>query len=96
MQIPTRLDPTGAVILLLAGTLNATCVPDVDRALASAKLRHRPVVLDLSKVRLVDRPTLEYLIDVTADDVRFVNCPPYLQYWMRRAVEDGLDDSRQE
>jgi anti-anti-sigma regulatory factor len=90
MQIPTRLDSTGAVILLLTGTLNATCVPDVDRALASAKQLRRPVVLDLSKVRLVDRPTLEYLIDVTADDVRFVNCPAYLQYWMRRAVDDEL------
>jgi ABC-type transporter Mla MlaB component len=87
MQIPTRFDPTGAVILLLAGTLNATCVPDLDRALASAKQLRRSVALDLSRVRLVDRPTLEYLIDVSADDVRFVNCPPYLQYWMRRAVE---------
>jgi anti-anti-sigma regulatory factor len=87
MHIPTRLDPTGAVILLLAGTLNATCVADVDRALESAKQHRRPVVLDLSKVRLVDRPTLEYLLDVVSADVRFVNCPEYLRYWMSRAVE---------
>ncbi len=91
MQIPIRFDSTGAVILLLAGTLTATCVPDVDRALASAKQARRPVVLDLSKVRLVDRPTLEYLIDVAGDDVRLLNCPAYLHYWMRRAVDDAQD-----
>ena len=88
MLIPTRFDPAGAVILLLAGTLNATCVPDVDRALESAKQLRRPVVLDLGNVRFIDRPTLEYLIDVTGDNVRFMNCPQYLEYWMRRAVED--------
>jgi anti-anti-sigma regulatory factor len=92
VQIPIRCDSTGAVILLLAGTLTAACVPDVDRALAAARHARRPVVLDLSKVRLVDRPTLEYLIDVTDDDVRLMNCPEYLHYWMRRAVEDGLDE----
>lgn len=92
MHIPTRLDPTGAVILLLAGTLNITCVPDVDRALASAKQLHRPVVLDLSKVRFVDRPTLEYLIDVTAGDVRLMNCPAYLESWMRRAAHAEIAD----
>lgn len=90
MQIPIRFDSTGAVILLLAGTLTAACVPDVDRALASAKQARRPVVLDLSKVRLVDRPTLEYLIDVAADDVQFMNCPAYLHHWMRRAGESEL------
>ena len=78
------------MILLLAGTLNATCVADVDRALESAKLHRRPVVLDLSKVRLVDRPTLEYLIHVGVADVRFVNCPEVPAYWMRRAVETEI------
>jgi anti-anti-sigma regulatory factor len=92
VQIPIRFDPAGAVILLLAGTLTAACVPDVDRALASAKQARRAVVLDLSKVRLVDRPTLEYLIDVTDDDVRLMNCPEYLHYWMRRAVD--ADDTQ--
>ena len=87
MQIPVRFDSMGGVILLLAGTLTSACVPDVDRALASARETRRPVILDLAKVRLVDRPTLEYLIDVTDEDVRLMNCPAYLQYWMRRAVE---------
>jgi anti-anti-sigma regulatory factor len=88
MRIPVRFDPAGAVTLLLAGTLNATCLPDFDRALESARLQRRPVVLDMSKVRLIDRPTLQYLIDVRSEGVRLANCPEYVERWILQVSED--------
>lgn len=57
MHILTRPNPDGTVTLLLRGTLTAACVADVEGAVAQ-QLRTR-VVLDLSKVGLVDRPTLQ-------------------------------------
>ena len=91
MRSPIRFDPAGAVTLLLAGTLNAACLADVDRALESARQHHRPVLLDLSRVRLIDRPTLQYLIDVTTGGVRLTNCPAHVERWMVRASSEDED-----
>ena len=44
----------------------------------------RPVVLDLSDVRLIDRPALKYLIDLMQHDVRLVICPDYVEHWIYR------------
>jgi anti-anti-sigma regulatory factor len=88
VRIPARFDSTGAVTLLVAGTLNASCFADFDRALEAARQFHRPVVLDLSKLRLIDRPALQYLIDVARADVRIVNCPTHVERWMRQASND--------
>jgi anti-anti-sigma regulatory factor len=69
----------------LAGTLNATCVPDVERALESARRSHTSVVLDLGKVRLIDRPTMQYVMDLMQQDIEsIVNCPDYVQEWIHR------------
>lgn len=78
-------DGIGLVTLQLAGTLDMACVADVDHALASAHRSHQRVVLDLGKVRLIDRPTLQYIIDVIQRDVQsVVNCPDHVRRWMER------------
>ena len=40
--------------------------------------------LDLSEMTLVDRPGLQYLLDLTCDEVTLVNCPEYIMRWMDR------------
>ena len=84
MRIVTRVETTGAVTLAVGGTLNAAAAADLDRALHQARLLCQPIVLDLSEVALIDRPTLEYLIDVTRHDVRLVICPDYVERWLDR------------
>jgi len=84
MTINTRIDSTGAVTLAVAGTFNATGVADFDRALEAARRLHQPLVLDLTDVKLIDRPTLQYLIDVMEQDIRLVICPDYVEHWIYR------------
>jgi len=84
VAVRPRFDADGTLTVFLAGTLDAGCVADVDRALESARRLHRPIVIDLSKVRLIDRPTTQYLVDVMADDVRLTNCPEHVRLWIYR------------
>ena len=83
MRIQTRIDET-AVTLFVAGALTATVVADFDRAVGKARKLERPVVLDLSNVRLIDRPTLKYLIDLIEQDIQLVICPDYVEHWIYR------------
>jgi anti-anti-sigma regulatory factor len=83
MRIQTRIDDA-AVTLLVTGTFTAAAVADFERALDEARRLQRPIVLDLSSVRLIDRPTLKYLIDVMEHDLRLVVCPDYVEHWMYR------------
>jgi anti-anti-sigma regulatory factor len=94
VRIPIRFDPAGAVTLLLAGTINANCVADFDRALESARHSRRPVVLDLSKVRLIDRPALHYLIDVAGEGVHLANCPAHVERWIVQLSEDEEEEQQ--
>jgi anti-anti-sigma regulatory factor len=84
MHIQTRVEATGEVTVVVHGTLNLRSVADFDRALGWARRLHEPVVLDLSDVKLIDRPTLKYLIDLMQRDVQLVICPDYVEHWIYR------------
>jgi anti-anti-sigma regulatory factor len=84
MEIMTRVETTGAVTVVVHGTLNAASVADFDRALERARHLDESVILDLSDVKLIDRPTLQYLIDLMQHDVRLVICPDYVEHWIYR------------
>jgi anti-anti-sigma regulatory factor len=84
MQIMTRVEATGVVTVVVEGTLSASSVPAFDRALQSALKLDQPVVLDLSSVTLIDRPTLKYLIHLMQDEFRLVISPDYVEHWIDR------------
>jgi len=84
MQIRTRIEATGVVTLAVAGTFNAVAVADFDRALEEARRLDQPVVLDLSEVRLIDRPTMKHLIDLLQRDFNLVICPEFVEHWIYR------------
>lgn len=92
MRIPIRLDPDETLTLLLSGTLNIGCVADCERALALGRQLHKHVAIDLGKVRLIDRPMLQFLVDLTREDVALTNCPDHVARWMRLAAVDAPDD----
>ncbi len=89
MRVSTVVDPIGTVTLVVAGTLSAECVADFDFALACARREGSDVAIDLSRVRLIDRPTLEYLNDLLGEEVRAVNCPAHLARWLSNANAPG-------
>ncbi len=83
MTIVTHVNPAGPVTCFIAGSLHVSNIPAVRRAVRDAR-GHAPVVqLDLSEVALIERPCLEYLM--TMPGVTLVNCPSYVQRWMRHA-----------
>jgi anti-anti-sigma regulatory factor len=84
MRIQTRIDPTGPVTFLVAGRVDAACIADFERAFGAARRLGKDIRLDLREVTLVDRPGLQYLIDLACDEVTLVNCPEYVKRWMRR------------
>jgi anti-anti-sigma regulatory factor len=85
MPILIRRDPDQTMTLQLTGTLDTTCVADLERALESARHEHTRVVLDCGKLRLMDRPTLQYVADLIGDGVlSLVNCPDYVEVWIHR------------
>jgi len=84
MRIQTNIEPSGAVTLTIGGTFNAAGVADFERALDEARRLVQPVFLDLARIRLIDRPTLKYLIDLLHRDVRLVICPPHVEQWIAR------------
>jgi hypothetical protein len=87
MRIQTHIEASGAVTLTISGTFNAAGVADLESALERARRLKRPVFLDLTHIRLIDRPTLKYLIDLLQRDVRLITCPAYIERWMARASE---------
>jgi hypothetical protein len=90
MPVIIQLNRDGLMTLQLAGTLHMGCVADVDHAVASARKAHQSIVLDLARVRLIDRPTLQYVIDLMHHDVQSViNCPDHVRRWIERESVSG-------
>lgn len=84
MRVVAETNTDGGTTLLLAGTLNGACVADIEAALTTARRLALPIALDFSRVRLIDRPMLRYLIDAIEHGVRAVNCPEHVARWIRR------------
>jgi anti-anti-sigma regulatory factor len=89
MRIQTSVEATGSVTLSVAGTFNSAGVADFERALLQAQRLQQPVFLDLTRVRLIDRPALKYLIDLLNRDIRLVICPAFVEQWIAREIENG-------
>ena len=74
MPVFTTIDCGNTITVHLAGTLSAACVADIERALEHGRQLRKGIVLDLAKVRLIDRPTTQYLVDVQSGGARLMNC----------------------
>jgi len=84
VKIETQLDPAGEVRLALAGKCSGGCLGELRRAIERARRLQRQIVIDLSEVTLVDRPSLQFLAAQVREDVRLVNCPEYIEPWIDR------------
>ena len=69
------------VIFALSGRIEADDLPELKRLTESYS---KPVVLDLTDVKLVDREAITFLANLETDNAKITNCPPYIREWIVR------------
>ena len=69
------------VTFALSGRIQAEDLPELKRVTESSS---KPVVLDLTGVKLVDRDAVRFLANLETDNATITNCPPYIREWIRR------------
>jgi len=84
MHIQPKLEQTGTVRLTLTGRMNANALGELRRAIDRVRRRRGRVMLDLSEITLVDRPSLALLTEQTKEEIEFINCPAYLESWLQK------------
>ena len=56
-------------------------LPELKRVLESYR---KPLVLDLTGVKLVDRDVVRFLANFETDNATITNCPRYIREWILR------------
>ena len=69
------------VTLALSGRIQADDLPELKRVMESYS---RPLILDLTGVKIVDRDVVAFLAAFETDNGRIMNCPNYIREWIRR------------
>ena len=69
------------VTLALSGRIQAEDLPELKRIVESYS---KPVVIDLTGVKLVDREAITFLANFETGNATITNCPPYIREWMLR------------
>jgi len=83
-KIESKPEAVGHVRLVLAGRMNANSLGELRRAIERARRHRGRVALDLGEVTLADRPSIDFLVQQTRNEIELVNCPPYLETWIAR------------
>jgi anti-anti-sigma regulatory factor len=86
LRININLDTEGDAKLTLAGKCNGTSLGELRRAIERARRTRKRVLIDLSEVTLLDKPSLQFLAAQTREDVTLTNCPEYIQPWIQREL----------
>jgi ABC-type transporter Mla MlaB component len=76
--IEERLD---LMTLVLSGHIQADDLPELKRVMEGYA---KPVLLNLTGVKLVDPDAVRFLADFEAHNGRITNCPSYIREWIRR------------
>lgn len=80
----TFASSSSAVTVTLAGKVCSASLGALRRRIDRARRQRGSVVIDLSEVTLIDRPALEFLANQTGSGVQLVNCPVYIEPWLRK------------
>ncbi|HUA83132.1 MAG TPA: STAS domain-containing protein [Bryobacteraceae bacterium] len=84
LKFDKQIDPSGVVTLTLAGKCSGGSLGELRRAIEKARRMQRQIIIDMSEVTLVDRPSLQFLAAQVRDDVKLINCPEYIEPWIAR------------
>ncbi len=80
----TQIDSIGPVTVSVSGKCSGRCLGELRRAIEKARRMQRQIVIDMSEVTLVDRPSLQFLAAQVSEDVHLVNCPEYIEPWFEK------------
>jgi anti-anti-sigma regulatory factor len=84
-MVPGALtNPPAAVTVKLMGKVCAASLGALRRRVDRARRSRGSVVIDLGEVTLIDRPALEFLAAMNGAGVQLVNCPVYIEPWLRK------------
>jgi anti-anti-sigma regulatory factor len=84
LKFDKQIDPAGVVTLTLAGKCSGGSLGELRRAIEKARRMQKQIIIDMSEVTLVDRPSLQFLAAQVRDDVKLINCPEYIEPWIER------------
>jgi ABC-type transporter Mla MlaB component len=70
-----------ALTIGIAGRLTPDGCDAVNQILNEGRNRHQQVKIDLSGVKLVDRPSVEYLANIRRHQIALINVPSYVRRW---------------
>lgn len=74
------------MILRLIGRISANCIEGLRSQVDD---RGCIIILDLTKVSLVDLQSVRFLRDCQDRNIELRNCPPYILEWIRRERVEG-------
>jgi hypothetical protein len=74
-------DDTDVVTFALSGRLQAEDLPELKRVM---EISRKPVALDLTGLKLVDRDAITFLANFETDNATITHCPPYIREWIVR------------
>jgi ABC-type transporter Mla MlaB component len=83
----------GEVVFTLSGRMNRENVAQLE-ILFESESKHRPIVLDLRDLTLVDRDAVKFLDHCETDSIKLKNCPAYIREWIvreRNATRPALE-----
>ena len=78
---------------MLSGRIEAEYLPEL-RRLVEGEDGRRPLALDLSEVKLVDRDAVRFLAECEAAGATLENCPGYVREWIAREPAPGRKPRR--
>lgn len=66
----------------ISGRIETAHIAELQRLVDEEQMAHRPVVLDLRDVKLVDREAVSLFERCETSGVRLENCPAYVREWI--------------
>ena len=81
LKIERSTDGDGARFAI-SGRIEAAHIAELQRLVDEEQVVHRPVVLDLGDVTLVDPEVVSFFERCETDGVSLENCPAYVREWI--------------
>jgi len=86
-MVPVALaNSASAVTLRLVGKVCVSSLGALRRRIDRVRRTRGSVVIDLSEVTLIDRPALQFLATQNGAGVQIVNCPVYIEAWLKKVA----------
>jgi ABC-type transporter Mla MlaB component len=81
-----RIEPSEdleSVMLTLSGRLRAGDLSELKNIMESYS---RPIVLNLTEVKIIDRAAIGFLAEFEFNNGRIKSCPSYIREWIRQEL----------